>query len=418
MAYIWLITVGESLPIGNNKIWKTAMLAKLLSENNNVIRWTSSFDHQQKEYLCNKNVKVKITDKWSRYFLHSETPYYKNVSFSRIKNHREVAYNFEQEAQKTPVPELIYCSFPTIELAFSAVRYGEKNNIPVIVDVRDLWPDIFLDLMPSFIQSLGKLLLKKSLNKTAYIFKKAYGITGVSKKYLDFGLKYANREKTNRDGVFPLGYEDGAKLKFGEKDLEELKHLKIDPNKINVWFVGSFGKTYDLSLIIKAANKISKKHPDVNFIFTGDGENMSKWKKEANALKNIIFTGWGGKKEIQYLSENSNIGLMAYAKGAPQGLPNKLFEYMASGLPILSSLQTETKDLLEDEQIGLTYLADSSESFIIELEKLLLNVNELQEMAKRSRQVFENNFRSEIIYKNLTEYIENQLQESIIFKKK
>ena len=409
MMDIWLVTVGESMPTGNNRVWRTAMLAKLLSDKNKVIRWTSTFDHQQKEYLYTENTKVKVNENLSRFYLHSNIPYYKNVSFSRIKNHREVAVNFEMEAQKKPLPDLIYCSFPTIELAFSAVSFGEKNNIPVIVDVRDLWPDIFLDLIPSVIKPLGKLFLKDYLNKTKYIFKKAYGITGVSKKYLDFGLKYAKREKTERDGVFPLGYDDSAKIKFNTEDLEELDKLEIDPNKINVWFVGSFGKTYDLSPVIEAAREIENTYSNVNFIFTGDGENIVKWKKEATNLKNVIFTGWAGKKEIQFISSNSKIGLMAYAKGAPQGLPNKVFEYMASGLPILSSLQTETKDLLNDKQIGLTYLAESSESFIEELEKLILNLNELEEMGIRSRKVFVNNFKSEIIYNNLKEYIENQI---------
>lgn len=406
---IWLITVGESMPVGNNRVWRTAMLAKLLSQDNNVIRWTSTFDHQQKEYLYKENTKIKVSDKLSRFFLHSKIPYYKNVSFSRIRNHRQVADNFEVEAKKEPLPDLIYCSFPTIELAFSAVSFGEKNNIPVIVDVRDLWPDIFLDLIPTVLKPLGKLFLKDYLNKTKYIFKKAHGITGVSKNYMDFGLKYAQREKTEKDGVFPLGYDDSAKIKFDAGDLEELGKLSIDPNKINVWFVGSFGKTYDLSPVIEAAREIENRHSNVNFIFTGDGENMTKWKNEATNLKNVIFTGWAGKKEIQFIASNSKIGLMSYAKGAPQGLPNKVFEYMASGLPILSSLQTETKDLLKEKEIGFTYVADNSGSFIKELEKLISDLNELEEMGIRSRKVFEKNFKSEIIYNNLKEYIENQI---------
>lgn len=409
MKNIWLITVGESMPTGDNKVWRTAMLARLLSEKNNIIRWTSTFDHQQKKYLYKENIKVKVSDNLSHFFLHSKIPYYKNVSFSRIKNHREVANNFEKEAQNESKPDLIYCSFPTIELAYSAVNYGKNNDVPVIVDVRDLWPDIFLDLFPSFLKPFGKLILKDYFKKTNYIFKNANGITAVSKKYLDFGLNYAERAITRKDGIFPLGYDDSIKIELSIKELNELSRLKIDINKINVWFVGSFGKTYDLSPVIKAAKKIYKKHPHVNFIFTGDGENMDKWKKEANGLESIIFTGWGGKKEIQYLSSNSSIGLMAYAKGAPQGLPNKVFEYMALGLPILSSLETETKDLLKDEQIGLTYRADSSESFIIELEKLIMNKKQLEQIGIRSKKVFINNFKSEIIYNKLTNFIEKQI---------
>ena len=40
-------------------------------------------------------------------------------------------------------PDIIVVSLPTIEFSYEACRYGEKNNVPVIVDVRDLWPDSF-----------------------------------------------------------------------------------------------------------------------------------------------------------------------------------------------------------------------------------------------------------------------------------
>ena len=77
------------MPTGDNKVWRTAMLSRLLSENNNIIRWTSTFDHQKKIYLYNKNIKVKVSDNLSRFFLHSNTPYSNNVSFSRIINQRK-----------------------------------------------------------------------------------------------------------------------------------------------------------------------------------------------------------------------------------------------------------------------------------------------------------------------------------------
>lgn len=401
------------MPTGNNKVWRTAMLAKLLSVKNNVTRWTSTFDHQQKEYLYKENIKVKVSDNLSRFFLHSKIPYYKNVSFSRIKNHIEVAKSFEKKIKNESKPDLIYCSFPTIELAYLSVNFGKENDIPVIVDVRDLWPDIFLDLLPNFLKPLGKFILRDFHVKTKYIFKNAYGITAVSRKYLEFGLKYAEREITEKDGIFPLGYDDSIEIKLSVDELEELSLLKIDTDKINVWFVGSFGKTYDLSPVIEAAICMYENHPNVNFIFSGDGEKMNTWKKESRGLNNIIFTGWVGRKEMQYLSSNSSIGLMAYAKGAPQGLPNKVFEYMASGLPILSSLETETKDLLENEQIGLTYKAGSSESFIKELKKLILNTKDLEDMGIHSRKVFENNFKSEIIYNDLMNHLENQIKELI-----
>ena len=51
---------------------------------------------------------------------------------------------------KEILPDLILSSIPTSELSLEATKLGKKNNIPVILDIRDLWPDVFLDVLPNF----------------------------------------------------------------------------------------------------------------------------------------------------------------------------------------------------------------------------------------------------------------------------
>ena len=97
---------------------------------------------------------------------------------------------------------------------------------------------------------------------------------------------------------------------------------------------------------------------------------------------------------------------MAYSKGAPQGLPNKVFEYMASGLPILSSLQSETKVLLEKEEIGETYLPSNSNDLFLKMNKIITNLDLIKKMSDKSKKVFETKYDSNIIYKNLIKFLE------------
>ena len=71
-------------------------------------------------------------------------PYKKNicvrrllVTFSRIK----IIFGSKKTKEK---PDLIYVSFPPIETSLAAVVYAKINKIKIIIDVRDLWPEIFL----------------------------------------------------------------------------------------------------------------------------------------------------------------------------------------------------------------------------------------------------------------------------------
>ena len=136
---------------------------------------------------------------------------------------------------------------------------------------------------------------------------------------------------------------------------------------------------------------------------------MIQWRKESSDLNNIIFTGWVGKSELKYLSTISSLGLMAYSQGAPQGLPNKIFEYMAFGLPILSSLQTETKDFLSKYEIGLTYFPNDNDDLLKKILMILDDEKIFSNMKNNSKEVFNKYYSSSIVYNQLANFIENNL---------
>ena len=128
------------------------------------------------------------------------------------------------------------------------------------------------------------------------------------------------------------------------------------------------------------------------FVFTGDGEKRSAWINQATGLGNVIFTGWAKTSQLTYLSEIADIGLMAYTRDATQGLPNKIFEYLSSGLPILSSLQSETKKLLSKHSVGYTYQPGDANSFINALMPLVENEAKRKEMGNRGKLLFEQKY--------------------------
>ena len=402
---IWLIMSGEPLEIFGERPHRIGILSKMLVKmGHDVTWWTTTYDHQYKDYLYNNDKEI-VNNEIKMIFLHSNIRYNRNISIDRIKNHKVVSLKFASKSIEKNKPDIIFCAFPTIDLAFEAVSYGKKFNIPVVVDVRDLWPDIFIDPFPNFLHPLIKIFLKRYREQTRYIFRNCTAITGVSQKYLNYGLKYGDRNQSSLDKVFPLAYEPNELKNKVYYDCEEkFNKVGINKNKIIIWFVGTFGKTYDLSIVIRASKGI--KNNNIQFVFTGDGENATLWKNLAKDCKNIIFTGWVNKDDLTYLADISDIGLMAYRKGAPQGLPNKVFEYLASGLPIVSSLQSETKELLEKEKVGFTYDADNVESFKESLLKLLKNDELRLDMSNRCKELFENNFSSSKVYNDLREYLE------------
>jgi len=411
---IWLITVGEQLPIdgANERLYRTGILANLLIEKGHeVIWWTSTFDHIRKRQRFSTNFSIDINNCFKIKLLHSVT-YTKNVSISRIINHYMIAHKFSKLARLESQPDIILCSFPTIELSLATTRYGKERGVPVVIDVRDLWPDIFIDLFPKRIRWLVKVALSVFLKNTRKVFRECVSIIGVSDGYLQWGLSYAGRKRSINDAVFPLCYKKPVVTDNQFKDAKfALKNIGVDSSKIICWFVGAFGKTYNLSTVINAARELNKQSINsVQFVLSGDGENYTKWFKQAEGLSNIVFTGWIDFPQIAHLMSVADIGLAAYAEGAPQGLPNKIFEYLCAGVPILSSLHGESEALLTNYRCGLTYNASNTKDF---LEKLFILINDKdlrKKMGSNSAYLFKSCYSTDEVYARMVNFLEGLAQ--------
>lgn len=411
---IWLITIGEPLPVdnANDRLHRSGTLANLLvSKGHEVVWWTSTFDHARKKQRFNKDTSIEINDCFNIRLLHSVN-YKKNMSINRIINHYVIAHKFSKLAILEPQPDIILCSFPTIELSLAATRYGKERSVPVVIDVRDLWPDIIVDLFPKKIRWLVKAALFVFFKNTRKVFRECTSIIGVSDGYLQWGLSYAGRKRNIKDAVSPLCYRKPIVTDNQIKDAKfALKNIGVDSSKMICWFIGMFGKTYNLSTVIDAARQLDNQGiNNIQFVLSGNGENYSKWFKQAQGLSNVVFTGWVDFPQIAYLMSIVDIGLAAYAEGAPQGLPNKIFEYLCAGVPILSSLKGETETLLNSNGCGLTYNGSDTEDF---LEKLfiLINDNDLRKkMGSNSVSLFRSCFSTDEVYAHMVNFLEGLTQ--------
>tara|TARA_B110000003_G_scaffold161238_1_gene161318 strand:+ start:25886 stop:27118 length:1233 start_codon:yes stop_codon:yes gene_type:complete len=401
---IWIVEVGEPLPLKgcNNRPYRYSQLFdKLSSRGHDVTWWASNFSHQHKEKIISDTDEI-ILDTNKSIRLINMPAYKSNLSIMRVVSQAITGVRFYRAISNENPPDLIVSAYPVMEMAFFSVFFSYKKRIPVLVDVQDLWPDIFLGVKNSFKKMLVSTFIYPFRLLAKYTFRNASGIVGVSKDYMEFGLKYSDRNISDNDAIFPLAYaKDNSISVIGS--IQE----SIDSNKTIIWFVGSFGSTYDLSTVIKTASNFEAKGiDDVVFVITGDGDSFSTIKNESYGLKNVILTGWLSLPQINYIGENASIGLMTYSEGAPQGLPNKVIEYMSFGLPMVCSLTGESKDLIAGSGIGFQYIAGDADSLHNCITKLL-DEKIRKSMSEKAQQLFETGYSSEIVYDKYCNYIES-----------
>jgi glycosyltransferase involved in cell wall biosynthesis len=409
---VWLITVGEPLPTDGDggRLLRTGMLAEQLEcSGNNVTWWTSSFDHVRKVHRTARSAWTNVTPRYRICLMHS-CGYRRNVSFQRLRDHRCLARQFAELAAVESAPDVIVCSLPTLELCDEAAAFGSPVGCPVVLDVRDLWPDVFLDLVPPTVQPfvypaawpLWRIARRACTNATA--------IVGITDSFVDWGVKLAGRERTPLDRVFPMGYRERQPPPDEIEAAQKFwRHVGIEPDagRFIVCFFGSINRHFEIPTIIEAAERLRAQNRDVQFVICGDGERRSAWKQLAGDCPNVIFPGWVDAAAIWTLMRMSDAGIAPYvsSRNFIGNLPNKPIEYLSAGLPVISSLQGVLADLLEDKQCGVTYRNGDAAELASEVTRLMDEPALRRLMAVNARRLYQQEFVAEHVYRDMDSYL-------------
>jgi len=406
---IWLVTVGEPLPgySSGDRLWRCGFLARLLANRGHQVTWwTSSFDHFNKRYFEEAEANSEISSNLRLQFLKGR-PYARNISLARFLNHRELGQRFAAIAQRATQPDVIAASYPPIELCRAVVRYGRERGVPVFTDIRDLWPDEIVRRAPLWSRFAVKLAIWPLRRQAVATMKESAGLIAISDAYLRWGLLMANRSAGRADQMIPLGYTgESTPQRCPDEVLGRFRSLGVDPDRQIFWFCGTFVGNIDLRTVIDAA-RILAGSPRILFVFSGDGERATEWKRHAHDLANVVFTGWLGAAEIAGMSAIAYAGLAAYEPRASMSLPNKFFEYMSAGLPLVSSLTGEAATIIDENNIGLSYMAGRAEDLAEKILRLSEDTRLRSRQAMCARSLFDKQYSAETIYKRYVSLLES-----------
>jgi len=405
---IWLVFVGETLPIDDNfREWRYSMLAEaLVKRGHDVIRWAPSFNHSSKTQRCSGNKDYQINSRYNIKVLHS-VGYTKNVSLKRFFSYKM----FSKSLYKNMIidddpPDVIVAANPSPDVCKEILSYSTDNGIPVIIDVRDIWPDIFFAKMSPFFYFITRKIFDILFYDIEKIINQASGIVAVSNAYLQWALKYSSSNVRELSRVFPIGYSCNLiNDRDIKKNLVQLKNNEVDLSKFICCFVGQLSSTYDLETIIKAAKLLDSNC--IQIVICGDGEKADLVKRAAVEVDSIKYLGWVSQDMISVLLGISSVGLVSYVSDAPQSLPNKPFEYMAHKLAIVSSLRGELDNIISNRKCGLLYDAGDYIQLAGVINKLYGDADFFNEVSCNSKKLFEEKYNSKLIYDGMVDYIES-----------
>lgn len=387
---------------------RTGMLAEeLATRGHQVTWWASAFDHMSKRFMFEKDMDVQLRPNLVIKALKG-MGYKENTSLRRYFDHALIARKFRNLARALPRPDLIVTSIPDHQLAYASVLLAKELRVPYVVDVRDQWPDIFLDLAPRAIRPLVKVALARDFFMLRTTLRDADAVLSMMSQLLAWGLNRAGRPPTWKDRVFYLGARrarPGTSDSLSKTLVPTLDRLRT---AFVVIFIGVFGKYYDPTIIANAARIVQERRnpADIAYVIAGDGRFTAAVEDAARELENVILPGWLNQDEISALLEVSDVGVIPCSQSIDT-FPNKAFTYLSAGLPVISSAGGDLRRLIDEPGIGLYYEPGDVDGLATCILRLYEDAQLRARFAASAQRVFDEKLDSDIIYRQYADHLEH-----------
>lgn len=341
---VWIVNPFDNLPAEGNRPQRYWLMCRAFARaGHDVTLWTSDFSHSRK---ARRVMDSAFPDPGFCVKMVHTPPYGANICLRRIYSHFALARRWTRLAAAEERPDLVVASSPPLSLCAAARRFCKARGVPFVVDVMDAWPETFERVAP-------RLLLAPLARTARANYRAADAISAVSERYVDLVRSYGTTAPVR------LFYH-GIEIPSG---MERTHPAEGD---FTIAYAGSMGASYDLATVIEAVKGMD----GVRLELAGTGPQEPSLRALADGCGRIVFHGYVGDAELRAMLARANAAVVPMFPASCVGVPYKLADYAAAGLPVLNSLEGETARLIDENGAGASYSAGDAKSFAAALERL------------------------------------------------
>jgi glycosyltransferase involved in cell wall biosynthesis len=401
---VWILQTGEPLQIdaGAFRNMRAINLSNMLVSMGHKVRLISSnFDHITKTQRTPNGGLIRVNSSLEICLLPSRG-YKKHIGISRVIDHWQLALQLRKFLRNGPIPDVAFVGFPPIELSWVFARWLKENRVPFLIDVKDAWPELYVWLFPKWIHTAIKGFLAPIFLMRKFVFMQATGICSISFPFLSWSLEITNRSLGSKDLVAPLTsaqtIPNNAELTDAISWWDGLGMSESE--NFRCYFVGSLNGTFNFEPVLEAA-----KATNIEFVICGDGPLREQLMEKFKALSNVKFPGWISSSQAHVLALNSSLALGPIGNGEDftMSIPNKFYDALRHGKPILTSGNGLPKDFVEVNRVGWHY--EDGLSLITILKKLQTDTTVMKEVSDRAVKLYKDKYDGDNVYRFLANHL-------------
>ncbi|MCS0296604.1 glycosyltransferase family 4 protein [Vibrio alginolyticus] len=280
---------------------------------------------------------------------------------------------------------------------------------PFVFEVRDLWPELPKEM--GVIKNPIILGLMSLLEWASY--RSANRCIGLSPGIVE-GIKKRG-VPTDKIAMVP----NGCDLSIFTQPSEPWRPESVTQEDLMAVFTGTHGMANGLDAILDAATELqSRGRNDIKLVLVGQGKLKPQLEAKAKEmqLNNVVFHPPVNKQKLAGLMASADVGMQVLANipafyyGTS---PNKFFDYISAGLPVINNYPGWLAGMIEDSQCGFTVAPENPQAFANALEQAADNRGALVNMGASARQLAESQFDRQLLADKWVEWVVGTAQSDV-----
>lgn len=298
--------------------------------------------------------------------------------------------------------DLVFATTTPLTAGIPGIFARWLRGKPFVFEVRDLWPEL-----PKAMGVIRNPIVLTAMSVLEWVsYRSAHRLIGLSPGIVE-GIA---KRGVARDRIALV--PNGCDLDIFAENVEPWRPEQIKPDDLLAVFAGTHGVANGLDAVLDAAAELKRRgREDIKFLLIGQGKLKPKLQARAvrEGLDCVVFHEPVAKFRLAGLMASTDVGLQvlenvpAFYVGTS---PNKFFDYIAAGLPVLNNYPGWLAGMIRDNRCGYAVEPENRHAFADALEQAASDRKAAKEMGQRGRELAEREFDRELLANRLVDWLE------------
>jgi glycosyltransferase involved in cell wall biosynthesis len=251
-------------------------------------------------------------------------------------------------AARVPRPDVVYASSTPLTVGVNGLLVARARRAPFVFEIQDVWPDVPVAL--GFLTNQAEIAAAEWLERTLYA--RAARVVVCSESAGDLLVqKGVEREKI----VLIPNLADVELFQTVEPNPGYFDDLGLRGKFVAV-YTGAMGKANGIDQLVGAARALNERgEADVAIVALGNGSERQWLERQAEALPNLFVPAPVSRADVAGIVRAADATITLYApyEILQTSSPNKFFDSLAAGKPVVVNTDGWLRRLAEENRVGL-----------------------------------------------------------------